>query len=156
MVEFASTPPPRPASGQESAPGQNSGQGSGQTSGPASVGQLVGKLTENLSHLVRDELQLAQAQIAEKGKALGSGVGAFAGAALFGLFGFGWLLVGGFLALSRVLPPWAAALIVGGVLLLIAGIAALVGKSLMKNAPAPQTKQNIQKDIEALKQGVKS
>jgi uncharacterized membrane protein YqjE len=122
--------------------------------GEPSLGQLVGKMTETVSALVRDEIQLAQTQLAEKGKALGTGGALFAVAGLFALFGLGWLLHAAFLALALVVPGWAAALIVAGGVLLIAAVAALVGKALMDKAPAPQTKENIQADIEALKAGV--
>lgn len=121
-----------------------------------SLGQLVGKVTETVSTLVRDEIQLAQAQLTEKGKALGAGGAAFAGAGVFALFGLGWLLHAAYLALALVLAGWAAALIVGAVVLLIAAIAAFVGKTLMSKAPAPQTKENIQRDIDAIKAGVSS
>lgn len=124
--------------------------------GEPSLGQLIGKMTETLSALVRDEIQLAQAQLTEKGKALGTGGALFAVAGLFGLFGLGWLLHAAFLGLSVALPGWAAALIVAGAVLLIAAVAALVGKAKMDKAPTPETKENIQKDIDAIKAGVSS
>ena len=122
------------------------------------VGQLFGKVTESISKLVRDELQLAQAQIADKGKALGVGGAFFGVAAVFGLFGFGWLLTAAMFGLAEVLPFWASALIVGVVLLVIAAIAGLIGKMKVGKGtpPTPETVQNVKKDIAALKQGVKS
>jgi uncharacterized membrane protein YqjE len=124
--------------------------------GEPSLGQLVGKMTETMSALVRDEIQLAQVQLTEKGKAVGLAGGLFAGAAVFALFGLGWLLHSAFLALALVMPDWAAGLIVAGAVLAIAAILALVGKSAMNKAPAPETKENIQRDIEAFKAGVNS
>lgn len=121
-----------------------------------SVGALLAKVTENISSLVRDEIQLVQTQMKEKGKAMGLGIGLFAGAGVFGLFMFGWLLTAGMLALATVMPYWAASLIVAGVLLMIAVILALIGKSALSKAPSPQTGENIKKDVEAVKQGVKS
>lgn len=119
-----------------------------------SIGTLVGKLTDTLSRLIRDELQLLQAQIAEKGKAVGMGAGLFAGAALFGLFGLGWLLTGGMFALALVLPYWASALIVAGAVLVLALILALVGKSMLQRGKSPDPKTNLKQDVEAIKQGV--
>lgn len=124
--------------------------------GEPSLGQLIGKMTETMSALVRDELQLAQAQFTEKGKALGLAGGLFAGAALFALFGLGWLLHSAYLALAHVVPDWAAGLIVAGSVLLIAAILGLVGKAAKDKAPAPETKENIQRDIDAIKAGVSS
>jgi Putative Actinobacterial Holin-X, holin superfamily III len=113
-------------------------------------------MTETMSTLVRDEIQLAQAQFAEKGKSLGAAVAMFATAGVFALFGLGWLLHAGYLALALVLPGWAAALIVAGFVLLVAAIAALVGKKFKDAAPSPETKQNLQRDIDAFKAGVSS
>ncbi|UFU02629.1 phage holin family protein [Ruania suaedae] len=120
-----------------------------------SIGSLVGKLSETLSRLIRDELQLAQAQIAEKGKAIGMGAGLLAGAGVFALFGLGWLLFTVYFALAGTsLPEWAAALIVAGGVLLIAAILGLAGKSLISKAPGVEAKENVIKDVEAIKQGV--
>ena len=119
-----------------------------------SIGALVGKLTDSLSRLLRDELQLLQAQIAEKGKSVGVGAGLFAGAGVFALFGLGWLLTAAMFGLATVLPFWAAALIVAGAVLLIAVILALVGKSMLSKGESPQPKENVMKDVEAIKQGV--
>ncbi|MFV0427752.1 MAG: phage holin family protein [Beutenbergiaceae bacterium] len=121
-----------------------------------SLGQLVGKMTETVSALVRDEIQLAQAQVAEKGKAMGGGVAMFVGAGVCGLFGLGWLLHTAYLALSLAVSPWIAALIVAVVVLLIAAAAALLGKRMIANAPSPQTKENIQRDLDAIKAGMSS
>lgn len=119
-----------------------------------SIGALVGRLTDSLSKLLRDELQLLQAQIAEKGKSVGVGAGLFAGAAVFGLFGLGWLLTAAMLALATVLPYWAAALIVAGAVLVITAILALVGKTMLQRGQTPQPKESVMKDVEAIKQGV--
>lgn len=121
-----------------------------------SIGSLLSKVTENLSHLIRDEIQLLQTQVAEKGKAMGMGIGMFVGAGIFGLFGLGWLLTAAMLGLATALPYWASALIVAGAVLLIAAILALIGKSALSKAPSPTTGENIKKDVEAVKQGVKS
>lgn len=124
--------------------------------GEPTLGQLVSKMTETMSALVRDEIQLAQTQITAKGKALGAGGGLFAAAGLFALFGLGWLLHAGYLALAHALPDWASALIVAAVVLLIAAVAAFVGKSLIDKAPNPQIEENIQQDIDAIKAGIPS
>lgn len=121
-----------------------------------SVGALLGKVTENVSSLVRDEIQLAQTQIAEKGKAMGTGIGLFVGAGVFGLFGLGWLLTAALFGLALVLPYWASALIVAGFVLVVALILFLIGRSTLANAPSPETGENLKKDVEAVKQGVKS
>lgn len=122
--------------------------------GEPSLGQLVGRMTETMSTLVRDEIQLAQAQLAEKGKAVRAGAALLAVAGVFGLFGLGWLLHALYLGLDLALPGWAAALIVAGVVLVVAAVAALVGKTMLSKGPTPQPKESIQRDIDAFKAGV--
>src|SRR5690606_9321148 len=56
------------------------------------VGELVARLSDQFSRLVRDELKLAQTEIAAKGKKIGVGVGIFAAAALFAFFGMAVLI----------------------------------------------------------------
>ena len=94
-----------------------------------SAGELVKELTELVPRLVRDEIKLAQVDMAQKGKQLGIGVGAFAGSGLIALYAAGCLLACAIIAISGVVAAWLAALIVGAALLAVSGIAALIGKS---------------------------
>lgn len=123
---------------------------------PTSLGALLSKVTEQMSRLVRDEFQLAQAQLTEKGKRLGVGAAAFAAAALFALYAFGVLLAAAVLGLSIIVSPWLAAIIVGVVLLVIAAICALVGNSKVKAAQRVEAKpqEGIKRDIDAVKKGI--
>ena len=52
------------------------------------TGELLKQLANETSTLVRQELELAKAEMAEKGKEAGKGVGMFGAAGLFGLFAF--------------------------------------------------------------------
>ena len=81
-------------------------------------------------------MELAKAELAAKGKAAGVGAGLFGAAGLLGFFGAAVLITTAILALALVLPAWAAALIVGVVLLVAAGIAALAGKNKVAEATA--------------------
>lgn len=112
--------------------------GSGRNAPPdlpsASVAELVNRLSEQTSRLVRDELRLAQAELQQKGKHAGIGLGVFSGAGLLAFFGLAALVTTAVLALALVLPGWAAALTVAVVLFIIAGIAALVGKKQVQQA----------------------
>jgi uncharacterized membrane protein YqjE len=129
------------------------------TSEPASepsTGELVSQLSQQMSQLVRDELRLAQLEMAEKGKRAGLGVGLFGGAGLIALYGLGCMIAAAVLGLATGIPAWAAALIVGAVLFVIAGIASLIGKKEMKQATPPvptEAVQGIQQDARTLKQG---
>jgi uncharacterized membrane protein YqjE len=121
-----------------------------------SLGVIVHRLSEQIPDLVRSELRLAQAELTEKGKAAGLGVGLFSAAGVLGLFAFGTLIAAAILALAEALPAWAAALIVAGVLLVAAGIAALIGKKEVAGAtpPAPERAlAGVKRDVAALKGG---
>src|SRR6187551_403494 len=85
------------------------------------IGALVHQLSEEIPELIRSEIRLAQAEVAEKGKRVGLGVGMFSGAGLLAFFGFGTLLATIILALALVMDGWLAALIVTVVLFAIAG-----------------------------------
>ena len=86
------------------------------------------RATEQVSRLVRDELALARAELTQKGKHAGIGIGLFGGGGALAFFGLGALVATAILLLDLVLPAWAAALIVAVALFLVAGILALVGK----------------------------
>jgi hypothetical protein len=120
-----------------------------------SVGELVKQASEQLSELVRDELRLAQAELAAKGKRARIGGGMFGVAAVFGLIALGALAAAAIAALSLVLPVWAAALIVAGGLLAAAGILALAGKKEMGRAMPPTPEQaigSVKADVHEIKE----
>jgi len=124
----------------------------------ASTGQLIGQLTEQISRLVRDEARLAQAEVTQKAKKLGVGAGLFGGAGLVGFFGVAALVAAAILALALVMPGWLAALIVGIVLLAIAGVLALIGKKdVQKGSPPVPTEAiaGIRTDIATVKESAR-
>jgi uncharacterized membrane protein YqjE len=73
------------------------------------LGALVNQLTTQVPELIRSEIRLAQAEVTEKGKRVGVGIGMFSGAGLMAFFGFGTLLATIILALSLLMDPWIAA-----------------------------------------------
>ena len=109
------------------------------TTDPAdkSVGELVRNLSEDLSRLVRDEIHLAQAEVGEKAKKAGIGIGAFGGAGVIALYGLGVLVAAAVLGLAAAVPAWLAALIVAVVLFVVAAAAALVGRKKLQQAAPP-------------------
>src|SRR4051794_20361343 len=96
--------------------------------------ELVKQLSEQTSHLVRAEVELAKAELSEKGKKAGMGAGMFGGAGLFGIFGFAALTTAIIAILDTAMVTWLAALIVAVVYFAVAGIAALMGKKKVDEA----------------------
>jgi hypothetical protein len=120
-----------------------------------STADLIKQVTEQTSLLVRDELKLAQLEMTRKGRQAGLGVGLFGGAGLVALFGAGCLIACAIIALSLVIAPWLASLIVGAALLAIAGLAAMMGKSrLSKATPAvpEETVTSLKTDVAEIKE----
>lgn len=120
-----------------------------------SVGTLVKEGSEQLSDLVRQELKLAQAELTQKGKRAGIGGGLFGAAGLMAFFGLAALITAAIAAIAGPLTVWAAALIVAGGLLLIAGIAALIGRGEVKHAVPPvpeETVDSVHQDVVSLKE----
>jgi MFS family permease len=123
-----------------------------------STAELVKTASEQISRLVRDELRLAQAELARKGKHAGLGVGMFGAGGLIALYGVAALLTAVVLLLAYVMPAWLAATIVGVVLLIVAGILALVGKKQVQRATpvVPEdTVRNVKADMATVTEAVK-
>lgn len=122
----------------------------------ATTAELIGRLSDDLRTLVRDEIRLAGLEIKRKGKRAGIGAGMFGGAGLVAAYGLGALIAGAVLALGLVVPHWAAALIVGAALLVIAGALALFGRNQIGQAtpPVPEKAiQGIREDVDAVRGG---
>jgi Flp pilus assembly protein TadB len=119
----------------------------------ASTGELITQLAAQTSRLVRDEIRLAQKEFEQSAKHAGIGAGLFSVAGLFAVFGVATLIAAAVAAISIALPVWAAAVIVGAVLLAVGGIAALTGKRQIQDAsPVPrQTVTNVKEDIQEVK-----
>ena len=98
---------------------------------------LVRQAADQITTLVRDELALAKAEMSSKAGAAGRGVGLFSAAGLVSLYGALGVLTAIVLLLALAMPAWVAALVVGIVLLLVAGILALVGRSQVRQATPP-------------------
>ncbi|MDT0389729.1 phage holin family protein [Streptomyces sp. DSM 41921] len=120
-----------------------------------SVGELVGQAAEQLSRLVRQEMALAKEELAEKGRRAGRGGGLLGAAGAVAYAGFLAMAGAGAAALSLVLPVWAAALIVMGVLFVIAAVLAAVGRSQLRRATPPTPEQaigSVKADVEEIKE----
>ncbi|GGW85717.1 phage holin family protein [Streptomyces lomondensis] len=120
-----------------------------------SVGELVGQAAEQLSRLVRQEVALAKEELAEKGRRAGRGGGLLGAAGAVAYAGLLALAGAGVAALSLVLPVWAAALIVTGVLFVIAGVLAAAGRGQLRRAAPPTPEEalgSVRADVEEIRE----
>ena len=123
-----------------------------------STSELVQKASEQLSRLVRDEIALAKAELTEKGKHAGIGVGLFGGGGVLALYGVGAMIATLIIVLNLFLPLWLAALIMTVVLFAGAGILALLGKKQVTQAVPPEPSAAIasaKADVDEVKQAIK-
>jgi MFS family permease len=115
------------------------------------IGDLVKQLADQTSTLVHQEMELAKAELAAKGKQAGKGAGLLGSAALVGLLAAGALTAFLIMLLDGVLANWLAALVVAVAFGAIAGILALQGRKKMQAAAPPvpeQTVETVKEDVE--------
>ena len=114
------------------------------------VGDLLKQLSEDTATLVRKEVELARAEVTEKGKQAGMGAGMFGGAGIAALLALGSLTACLVALLATRMEVWIAALIVTVLWAAIAGVLALVGKSRVQEAtpPVEQTVETIKEDVQ--------
>ncbi len=108
-----------------------------------SVGELVKQASEQISRLMRQELRLAQAEMQQKGKRFGLGGGLLGGAGVIGFVALQAVAATAVIALDLVWPLWLAALVVTGVLLVVAAVLAAVGKKQVGRATPAAPEQAI-------------
>ena len=114
------------------------------------VGELLKQLANETSTLMRQELELAKAEMREKAGKAGPGFGMWGAAGGMALLALGALTAFLILALDGVMPNWLAALIVALVYAAIAGLLYLSGKQKVDEAGSPVPEQT----IETLKEDV--
>jgi uncharacterized membrane protein YqjE len=113
-----------------------------------SLPDLLKQLSTETSTLVKQELDLAKAELAQQGKRAGLGAGFIGGGALFGLGAFGAFTTMLIALLGLAMDTWIAALIVTVVYGAIAGVLAMRGKNKIQEAapPAQQTVETLKED----------
>lgn len=107
------------------------------------LGGAAKQVAEHASSIARLEVELALLEIKKKVAALGIGIGALLGAALFSVFMLGFALATIAAAFATFLPWWLALLIVTGILALATGGLALIGLGALKKGSPPVPEQAI-------------
>ena len=123
-----------------------------------SVADLLKQASDQTTTLVRQEIELAKAELTTKGKQVGLGAGMFGGAGVFGVYAFGALTAAIILALGLAVTGWLAAVIVAVIYAAVAGGLALQGKRKVKAGTPPmpeQTLQSVRADVQSTKDHVK-
>jgi len=119
-----------------------------------SFGELLGQLANDSAALVRDELALAKQEMREKLTAFRSGLIVMAVGAVIGFVAVLALCAAAIIALAEYVGAWQSALIIGGVLAVVACTVALTGLSQLKRTSLKpeQTIETLEEDKEWLKE----
>jgi hypothetical protein len=123
------------------------------------LGDLLKQLSQETTQLVHQELELAKAELTQKGKQAGMGAGMFGGAGAIGLAALGALTACFILALDTIMPAWLAALLVAVVYGVIAFVLVKQGQARIKRATPPvptQTVETVKEDVEWAKTQMRS
>jgi uncharacterized membrane protein YqjE len=115
------------------------------------IGDLLKQLSEQTTTLVRQELELAKAEVSEKGKKAGAGAGMFGGAGVSALLGLGALTAAAITLLDNAMSTQLAALIVSVVWFAIAGVLALQARNKVQEATPPvpeQATESVKEDVQ--------
>jgi len=122
-----------------------------------SVPDVLEDIASNLAQLVQAEFRLAKTELKEGAQKV-AGPGATLGAGVtLAFYGLGFLLLAAVYALSLVMSGWLAALIVGGVLVVAAGILIGAGSTQLKraNLTPDKTLRTLEEDVQWAKQQIK-
>lgn len=123
---------------------------------PPSMGRLMEQVSEQATRLVRAEIALAKAEMAEKAKRSGIGVGLLAGALVIVLYAVGVLIWSAITGLAEAWPLWLSALVIGVAMLLFAGLLGWIGVNQLKQAASkPETIDRVKDDVATVKEGMK-
>jgi Putative Actinobacterial Holin-X, holin superfamily III len=115
------------------------------------LGEVARELTGDLSLLVRQEIELAKAEMTAKGRMAALGLGMFGGAGVAALCAAGAVTAFLVLVFSLFLPSWLAALLVGVGLAAVAYVLIEQGKERIADAGKPvpeQTIETVKEDVE--------
>jgi uncharacterized membrane protein YqjE len=115
------------------------------------IGELLKQLSEETTTLVRQELDLAKAEVAQKGQKAGKGAGMFGGAGIMGFLALAALTAALIMAIDKATANWVAASIVGVVYAAVAGVLALQGRNKIQEAVPPvpeQAAESVKEDVQ--------
>src|SRR5215218_9037249 len=116
-----------------------------------SIGELLKQLSEETTRLVHQELELAKAELTQKGRQAGAGAGLLGAAGAIALLAAAALTACFILGLAAVMPAWLAALIVAVGYAAVAAFLAVRGRDRVKQAVPPvpeQTIETVKEDME--------
>jgi uncharacterized membrane protein YqjE len=118
----------------------------------SSIGELLSDITKDVSTLMRQEVELAKAELKESAGQAGKGAGMLGGSAIFAHFALLFLSLAAWWGLGNAIGRAWSALVIMVVMAAIAGVLALVGrKELQSVTGMPKTTSTLKKIPDAAK-----
>ncbi|MDP9998395.1 phage holin family protein [Pseudarthrobacter sulfonivorans] len=112
----------------------------------ASLGDLLGDVTRDLSTLMRQEVELAKAELKQSGTKAGKGAGMLAGAGVAGHFVLLFLSIALWYALGELMGLGWSAVILALIWGVIAAVLSSIGRKKLKEIKGlPQTGETLSK-----------
>ncbi len=119
----------------------------------SSIFGVLKDIGRSIQGIVRSEIKLAKMEVAENAFRLRSSAVMLGSGAILGLFAIGFILLGALFALEIVLPAWLAALILGALLSIGAGIGIAQGRQRLRTVRGPEkTIQTVKEDFHWMKE----
>jgi hypothetical protein len=113
-----------------------------------SLGEIFSDVANDLSTLIKQEMELAKTEMKQEFKKTGKGAGLLGGAGLAGWMVLLFLSLTAVFALDEGMPLWLAALIVTVIWAVVAAVLASVGRKELRqaNPQLPRTQQTLKED----------
>jgi uncharacterized membrane protein YqjE len=122
-----------------------------------SIGDVLKDIGASIQDIVRWEIKLAKIELADSARRARSSSIMLASGGILGIFAIGFLLLAAMFALEIVLPSWLAALIIGALLCIGAGVGLGIGRDRLKAIQAPhKTMQTVREDLQWMKEQARS
>lgn len=117
-----------------------------------SVGELLAEVSRDISTLMRQEVDLAKAELKESASRAGKGAGMFGGAGVAGFLALAFVSVAVWWALGYLMGNAWSAVIVAAIWGIVAAILAFIGKREIESISGmPETVETIKEIPDALK-----
>jgi uncharacterized membrane protein YqjE len=116
------------------------------------TGALVKEIASGVERLAKKQVELAKTELRADLKREARVAGGLGVAALAALITVNLLLVTAALALSKVMPAWAAGLVVSGFMLLVAAVVGLVSWSSRLREPMSRTRRTLKDDVTRMRE----
>jgi hypothetical protein len=130
---------------------------SSQEIGSASVGEMIGHVAQDLSLLMRQELELAKAEVKQEVSKAGKAAGMLGGAGFAGYMVLLFASIAAWWGLANLMDQGWAALVVTGIWAVIGAVLFVVGRDRMKQVnPKPEQTVETVKELPDTLKGARS